>query len=93
MSKDYLIFSSNSDGQQTFFGKPLDKFVIETTIENLKHIQFEISGTYRTNDKEYIIDEKFKIDTYLTNALVHENDIENELKSITKELKAINVTI
>lgn len=93
MSKDYLIFSSNSNVKQEFFGIPLDKSVIDKTIENLKQVQFEISGSYRTIDKEYIIDEKFKIDTYLTNALVYENDIEKELKSITKELKAINVTI
>ncbi|MHC1780438.1 MAG: hypothetical protein AB9922_09385 [Bacteroidales bacterium] len=92
-SKDYFIFSSNSEGRHTILGITLDKSVMDKTIENLKKVQFEISGSYRTNDKEYIIDEKFKIDTYLTNALVHENDIEKELKSITKELKAINVTI
>jgi hypothetical protein len=92
-SKDYFIFSSNSEGQQVILGISLDKDEIDKTIENLKKVQFEIEGSYRTFGKKYNIDEKFKIDTYLTNALVHENDIENELKSITKELKAINVTI
>ncbi len=92
-SKDYFIFPSNSEGQYTILDISLDKSVMDKTIENLKKVQFEILGSYRTIDKEYIIDEKFKIDTYLTNALVYENDIEKELKSITKELKAINVTI
>ncbi|MDP3451503.1 MAG: hypothetical protein Q8R90_00985 [Bacteroidales bacterium] len=92
-SKDYFIFPNNLEKTYIFFDRVLAPTVVKETIEKLRQINFEISGSYKTIGKEYIIDEKFNIDTYLTNALIHENDIEKELKLITKELEAINLTI
>lgn len=91
--KDYPIFPNNSEDSRKILGVPIAKNVVDETIERLKSVQIEIKGSYKTIDQQYEINEKFKISSFLTNALIHENDIEKGLKSITKELQAINGTI
>jgi len=92
-SKEYFIFPNNPEITSMIFSRILNTPTVKDTIDKLRQVTFEISGSYKTIDKEYVIDEKFKIDTYLTNELIHDNNIEKELKSITKELQAINLTI
>ncbi|MCE5321414.1 MAG: hypothetical protein LLF93_09995 [Bacteroidales bacterium] len=91
--KDYPIFPNNSEHSHIILGIPMENNLVKETIEKLKNVQIEIKGSYKTIDKEYEINEKFKISSFLTKAIIHEDDIEKELKSITKELEAINGTI
>lgn len=91
--KDYPIFQSNFEDDLIILGIPMEKGKVKETIEKLRNVQIEIKGSYLTIEKVHEINENFKIGNFLTNALMVENGVEKELKSITKGINKINETL
>lgn len=91
--KYYPIFQSNFEDDLIILGIPMEKGKVKETIEKLRNVQIEIKGSYLTIEKVYEINENFKIGNFLTNALMVENGVEKELKSITKGINKINETL
>ncbi len=91
--KDYPISPNNSENSHIILGVKMTKAMLDETIEKLKKVHIEIIGSYKSIDRKFEINEKFMISSFLTNALILDNYIEMELKSIATELKAINGTI
>jgi hypothetical protein len=86
--KDYPIFPNNSENSHIILGAKMTKAMLDETIEKLKKVHIEIIGSYKTIDHKFEINENFMISSFLTNALVLDNYIEMELKSIATELKS-----
>ena len=90
--RDYPIYF-NVPKSAKILGKAISIEDSQRIISEINNIDIQITGSYITQMNEYIIDEKFKSENYLTNSIIEDNEIAIELKSITKGLTDIKASL
>lgn len=90
--RDYPIYF-NVPKSAIILGKHFSKTDTKRIISEINIIDIQITGSYKTINKECCIDEMFQSKNYLTNSIIEDNEIAIELKSITNGLTDIKASL